>query len=140
MQSDSIGLLGGINTYLYALANPLKYVDDNGEMPCLPDDHNCRGGIPGPGRTPTAIDPNTGGCLDKKDCPPAQPCEILCFSLTLTCGLTDGLVLFIADAACSGSAYLACVKVACSEGCSPPLTRGERKQRDKNRAQNRLVK
>jgi len=32
IESDSIGLDGGINSYLYANANPLKYYDPNGEV------------------------------------------------------------------------------------------------------------
>ena len=35
-QSDSIGLRGGLNTYLYGNANPLRYIDPQGTNPLAP--------------------------------------------------------------------------------------------------------
>jgi RHS repeat-associated protein len=36
VQSDPIGLSGGVNTYAYALNSPLMYVDKDGKLPSLP--------------------------------------------------------------------------------------------------------
>lgn len=36
IQSDPIGLRGGINTFLYALASPLKYIDPDGAISVAP--------------------------------------------------------------------------------------------------------
>ena len=37
LESDPIGLVGGLNTYNYANANPVAYVDANGLFPSLYD-------------------------------------------------------------------------------------------------------
>jgi RHS repeat-associated protein len=36
IESDPLGLLGGMNTYSYAYDNPLRWMDDNGKSPHLP--------------------------------------------------------------------------------------------------------
>ena len=48
MQSDPIGLLGGINTYGYALQNPINYYDPNGKAATAVQGAIAGGAIGGP--------------------------------------------------------------------------------------------
>lgn len=42
-----------------------------------------------------------------------SPCTAACFYLTLTCGMTDGPAMFIADVVCSAVAYTYCANEIC---------------------------
>ncbi len=87
MQSDSIGLTGGLNTYLYALANSTRYIDLDGAMPCERGDYPCLNSMGGffnpkafPQRGHRGIFPG-GGPLEhhnrnvNQTCPPKNPCD-----------------------------------------------------------------
>lgn len=87
IETDPIGFSGGINIYLYALANPNRFTDPLGQDV-----------IPAPG--------------DESEYPgDALSRRVICFILTTTCGLADGPSPVL-DFACGIVAGAACTAIA----------------------------
>ncbi|MBL0141789.1 MAG: RHS repeat-associated core domain-containing protein [Betaproteobacteria bacterium] len=92
VQSDPIGLKGGIDTYEYVRGNPLRLFDPKGLREPPADDS---GNLPWPGR-----DPGDVAYQIWYELTPQGDCERKCkWSVTLACGFASASILVISEGA-----------------------------------------
>jgi RHS repeat-associated protein len=102
LESDPIGIAGGVNTYAYALENPLKYVDVNGlEIIC--GGYYCG--------TTTPAYPGVPGYSEP---PPPSPCEM--------CQGGDKLTIHIDATVCAADDTTTCFLAMQAAGIPGPYS------------------